>query len=151
MREITDVMTESSSIRDSTPTGVVAVICREKRFLVIRRSQHVRAPGAYCFPGGGVEAGETEAFALCRELDEELSASIDVVGRLWQCVTPSGIRLGWWQANLQTDSDLRANPAEVASIHWLTSEQVLHLPGLLQTNRQFLAAVANGRVQLQGS
>ena len=37
--------------------GVVAVVVLEERFLVIRRSQEVVAPGTYCFPGGAVEAG----------------------------------------------------------------------------------------------
>jgi len=37
--------------------GVVAVVMRGEQFLVIRRSQHVRAPGMYCFPGGTIEAG----------------------------------------------------------------------------------------------
>jgi len=50
---------------------VVAVILRGERFLVICRSQQVRAPGMYCFPGGGIEPGETEEQALRRELLEE--------------------------------------------------------------------------------
>ncbi len=44
--------------------GVVAVVMRGDRFLTIRRSAEVLAPGKYCFPGGGIEAGETEVAAL---------------------------------------------------------------------------------------
>ena len=40
--------------------GVVAVIVRDQRLLVIRRASGVAAPGMYCFPGGGIEPGEIE-------------------------------------------------------------------------------------------
>ena len=72
------------SISDESPAavpapirkhGVVAVILRGERFLVIRRSQHVRAPGMHCFPGGGIEPGEAEPDAVRRELLEELGVA----------------------------------------------------------------------------
>lgn len=44
--------------------GVVAVVVENRRWLVIRRSQCVVAPGKYCFPGGGIETAETEEQAL---------------------------------------------------------------------------------------
>jgi 8-oxo-dGTP pyrophosphatase MutT (NUDIX family) len=47
--------------------GVVAVVLRDERFLVIRRAAGVVAPGAFCFPGGGVEGDESETQALVRE------------------------------------------------------------------------------------
>ena len=52
--------------------GAVAVVLREKKLLAIQRSFTVAAPGAFCFPGGGIEPGETEEIALARELQEEL-------------------------------------------------------------------------------
>lgn len=68
--------------------GVVAVVTRADRFLVIRRSAHVVAPGAFCFPGGGIEPGENEEQALVREFLEELNAAIEPVRLLWRSVTP---------------------------------------------------------------
>jgi hypothetical protein len=41
------------------------------RLLVLRRSQESDHPGTYCFPGGGVEEGETYEDAARRELHEE--------------------------------------------------------------------------------
>jgi (d)CTP diphosphatase len=121
--------------------GVVAVITRCDEFLVIRRSQAVRAPGAFCFPGGGVEPGETEPAALRRELREELMAEIRVIRPLWQNRTASGVQLAWWRAELVEQSELTANPDEVASIHWLSASQLRLLPELLATNLEFLAAL----------
>ena len=52
--------------------GAVAIVVREGRMLVIRRSRHVIAPLTYCFPGGGIEDGETEETAVVREVHEEI-------------------------------------------------------------------------------
>jgi 8-oxo-dGTP pyrophosphatase MutT (NUDIX family) len=128
--------------------GVVAVIMRGEEFLVIRRSLTITAPGAYCFPGGGIELGETEPAALRRELREELTAEIRVIRRLWRNRTPSGVQLAWWRAELLEQSPLWANPAEVASVHWLSAGKLRGLPELLATNMEFLAALDRNEFQL---
>ena len=128
--------------------GVVAVITRQDEFLVIRRSQHVRAPGAFCFPGGGIEAGETEPVALRRELQEELSAEARIIRRLWNNMTPSGVQLAWWRAELEADSSLLANPAEVESIHWFSAAHLRDHPQVLPTNREFLVALERNEFRL---
>jgi 8-oxo-dGTP pyrophosphatase MutT (NUDIX family) len=127
--------------RPSPRHGVVAVITRGEEFLVIRRSQFVRAPGAFCFPGGGLERDESEQVALRRELQEELDADARILRRLWASSTPSGLHLAWWRAELVVGSLLRPNPAEVESIHWLSAHALLDRPDLLPTNREFLAAL----------
>ena len=119
--------------------GVVAVILRKDRFLVIRRSQFVRAPGRFCFPGGGILPGEEETTALERELQEELNVSIQPVRRLWTSVTPWGVSLAWWLAGLSEELTPNPNAQEVESVHWLSSEEILALPELLESNRDFLA------------
>ena len=47
-----------TTIADSRSNGVVAVICKDQQFLVIKRGPDVIAPGKICFPGGETEAGE---------------------------------------------------------------------------------------------
>lgn len=140
--------TMSQSTPPPQDRGVVAVIVQDARFLVIRRSQHVRAPGAYCFPGGAIEGSETEPVALRRELREELEASIQTIRRIWQCSTPNGVELGWWQAVLQNTQSLRPNPHEVDSFHWLTASQIVALPQLLDTNRRFMSALHRSEITL---
>jgi 8-oxo-dGTP diphosphatase len=126
----------------ATRSGVVAVITHQERFLVIRRSHLVRAPRAVCFPGGGIEPGETESVALLRELQEELAAKARAICRLWESRSASGLHLAWWRAELEANCVLEANPAEVEAIHWWTAEELLRHPDLLPSNRAFLGALA---------
>ncbi|MCA9185067.1 MAG: NUDIX domain-containing protein [Pirellulaceae bacterium] len=129
--------------------GVVAVIVRDARFLVIRRSHLVTAPAHYCFPGGGVELGETDERAVQRELMEELSIDgAEAIRCVWRCRTPSGVALTWWLTMVAPDCRPVASPAEVAEVHWLFAEEILLLPQLLETNRRFLRDLQCGRVQL---
>ena len=141
------------SNRDAKPDvpparrGVVAVIVDRDRLLVIRRSRHVVAPGAYCFPGGGIESGETESAALVREIQEELGVCIRPLRALWQSVTPWNVHLTWWLAAVSDDCVILPNADEVASIHWLTPAEIEALPDLLESNHEFLRALAAGEIE----
>lgn len=140
----------ASDSRPSPRRGVVAVIVNDERLLVIRRSQRVVAPGAFCFPGGAIESGESEATALVREIQEELGVSIRPLRPLWQSVTPWAVHLTWWLAEAEApDCVWTANADEVESIHWLTPAEIQALPALLESNHQFLRALAAGEIVLE--
>lgn len=118
--------------------GAVAVIERAGRLLVIRRSAFVSAPLRYCFPGGRIEPGETEEQTVARELREELQLDIQPLVKMWTCVTPWNVELGWWSAHLPVDAHPTPNPAEVHSVHWFTPAELRSLDGLLESNLEFL-------------
>jgi 8-oxo-dGTP diphosphatase len=128
---------------------VVAVVRRADKFLVIRRSQYVRAPGMYCFPGGHVESGESEAEAVCREMQEELALNALAQRLLWRNVTPWNVELAWWLAEVDPAAVPRPNPLEVESYHWLTPLEMRQLPQLLASNLEFLTACEEGQVELE--
>lgn len=70
-------MTEKKHVR------VVAALIRrnidgENRILITRRPDNSDFGGFWEFPGGKVEAGESDKEALARELIEELALSVDV-------------------------------------------------------------------------
>ena len=64
------------------PIRVLAsVITRDSRFLICKRPAHKRHGSLWEFPGGKVEAGETDLEAANRELKEELGVTVRKVGR----------------------------------------------------------------------
>jgi 8-oxo-dGTP diphosphatase len=135
---------DSSIIR----RGAVAVIVRENRLLLIRRSQHVIAPSMYCFPGGGIEPGETQQQAVIRELQEELGCVVEPRRWLWESISPWRVHLAWWLADLDGSAIITPNPSEVESVHWFTLAELANLPDQLESNYRFFDALARGEITL---
>jgi len=130
--------------------GVVAVVRRGGRFLVIRRAAGVLAGGAWCFVGGAVEPGETQEVALVREFAEELGARVEPLRKLWEYVRPDGrLVLHWWLARLP-GRRLRPNSLEVAEVKWVTLDELAALRPLLPSNRAFLAQLRAGLLGADG-
>jgi 8-oxo-dGTP diphosphatase len=128
--------------------GAVAIIPREGRMLIIRRSRQVIAPLAYCFPGGGIEDGESEEEALVREVYEEIGIRVRPRRRLWHCVTDWKVDLAWWLADADHAVVPMPNPREVESIHWVTPREMAALPDLLDSNRIFLDLIERGEIKI---
>ena len=141
------------SLKNIEPTphrkGVIGIVVDRDRLLVIRRSKSVIAPGYYCFPGGGIEAGETEPEALRREFLEELALEIEPTEQIWQYTTPWQVRLSWWLAERVDSEQPIANPDEVESVHWFTLAEIYKLGNRgLPSNRAFLDAIDREDVRL---
>ncbi len=128
--------------------GVVAVAVRQSCFLVIRRSEFVVAPGKYCFPGGGIAENECEERAVIREMREEVGVDVRPICRLWRSVTPWGVPLAWWHVEMPAEFIFRPNPDEVASVGWMTLEELAARNDLLESNQHFLAALRRGEILL---
>lgn len=124
--------------------GVVAVINREGCYLVIVRSENVIAPGKICFPGGGIEPNESPEEALIRECREEIGVRVRPIRQLDESVTPWRVRLAWWSAELVDDTPIVPNPKEVADILWLSVDEMLEHPDLLESNVLFLNKLKQG-------
>jgi 8-oxo-dGTP diphosphatase len=68
--------------------AVSAAIFRGGKILLVRRARFP-ARGLYSLPGGRVEFGETLQAALHREVDEETSLRIEIIGLAgWREVVP---------------------------------------------------------------
>jgi len=138
-------MNADHSIAAGDLRGAVGVLIEEGRFLVIRRSQLVRAPGLICFPGGSIEPGEAADEAVRRECHEEIGLQVQVETHLWSSVTPWGFHLEWFQVSRHVHQQPVPNPQEVAEILWLSPEQLAGRGDLLGGMTAFLAAWQAGR------
>lgn len=129
---------------------MIGIVQRQERVLVVRRSQQVIAPGMVCFPGGGLEAGESEPAGLRREFQEELALPIEPIRRIWQSIAPWDVELRWWLCQLAPDAQPQPNFHEVAAWWWEPWDALALRQDVLASNRQFLDALARGEISLDG-
>jgi 8-oxo-dGTP diphosphatase len=121
----------------------VVVACRrdDERWLLIRRSAWVRAPLRVCFPGGWIDAGESQADAARREMREELGAEVLPLQCVWRHdFSERPLTLWGWLAELQSPT-LIPEPKEVHEVLWLTAAEVVQHPDVLPHTEAFIAAL----------
>jgi 8-oxo-dGTP diphosphatase len=59
-----------------------AIIINENKILVTQRSEKMKLPLKWEFPGGKLETGESEIECIVREIKEELNIKIKIIERL---------------------------------------------------------------------
>ena len=121
----------------TTGEGVVAIIERAGRYLMIRRPDDIRAGGYWCFVGGGIEEGESQEQALVREVREEVGLEVAPGEKVWECLS---LNREWvlhcWTVR-DLGGDVQAEPREVAEHRWLTVAEIMRLPKLMPSVPEF--------------
>jgi 8-oxo-dGTP pyrophosphatase MutT (NUDIX family)/SAM-dependent methyltransferase len=108
---------------------VAAVIEREGRFLLGKRSAHkTNAPGYWCPISGRVEVGESHAEAVVREVCEETGLVVEALEKVAECDTHDGSAvMHWWRVRpLNLDAARLAND-EHSELVWVTPEEMRRL------------------------
>jgi SAM-dependent methyltransferase/8-oxo-dGTP pyrophosphatase MutT (NUDIX family) len=114
----------------STKVQVVAVIIeRQGRFLFGKRSAHrPKAPGYWCPISGRVEAGESQAEAVVREVREETGLAVEAIERVAECDTHDGSAImHWWRARPLNDTPARLANDEHSELAWVTLDELRRL------------------------
>ncbi len=116
------------------PKGILIVVRREGRVLMIRRADGLkRAPGVWGLPGGVMEPGESPREGALRELQEELN----LTGRPLQ-VLGSGpsfngeYELFWVEVAVDDFAPLQPRPEEVAEARWIAPRELATLQPLIR-------------------
>ena len=109
---------------------------------MVRRSKNVGSPLKVCFPGGTVEAGESQEQAVVREMWEELGLKVRPVRQVWQYEFPDKpLTLFGWIAELEDGSEMKVNEEEIAEVFWMDAQAGTSHPDGMATNRQFIACL----------
>jgi len=105
---------------------VGAAIIDGDRVLAAQRSEPPSLAGLWEFPGGKVDAGETDEAALVRECREELGVDVMLgarIGRDWPIGEHGVLRV--WLASIAA-GELTAH--EHAELRWLTIDELDDVP-----------------------
>lgn len=124
--------------------GVIGVLreptapASAERVLLVRRSETVRFPGLWCFPGGHVEEGEDPADAVTRELHEELSIRVAPERHLGVVRVPgTPYRLEVFLVRHESGV-LAPAPAEIAEVRFLTLDEIRVVGASMASNAHVL-------------
>lgn len=118
-----------------TPVPAASVIVLRDaplEVLMLRRNDASSfVPGAWVFPGGAIEAGETPAAAAARETREECGLELDpeslVLTSRW--ITPEGIPKRFdtyfFLAVVNREATVKIDGAEIVDAVWVTAAEAL--------------------------
>jgi 8-oxo-dGTP diphosphatase len=116
--------------RPSLRVIVAAVIVMDGRVLACERSAPAEVAGRWEFPGGKVEAGETDAQALARECAEELGVRVAVGARVGPDVPLAHGRAVLRVFAVTLLNGDRPRALEHAAMRWLAADELDSVPWL---------------------
>ncbi|MHC1789634.1 (deoxy)nucleoside triphosphate pyrophosphohydrolase [Solidesulfovibrio sp.] len=120
---------------------VAAVIWQAGRYLGVRRPEGKAMAGAYEFPGGKIESGETPPVALARELREELGITPTAIAFFREkahSYEHLSVRLHFFHVHAFDGEPL---PLEGQHMEWLTPQEGRMRP-FLEADRDIVDALA---------
>ncbi len=124
--------------------GVLGILERDREFLMVRRAPSVPKGGAWCFPGGHVEPGETARQAVVREMAEELGIEVIPTRRIGAIrVAESRYILVAWRVRHVAGTFVLAE-REVTEMRWLPITEIGGISPGLASNSLVAEMLAQG-------
>jgi 8-oxo-dGTP diphosphatase len=104
-----------------------AIILNNNKVLVTQRSEAMKLPMKWEFPGGKIQAGETEEECIQRELKEELGINVRIIKNLTSCEYDYGTFCINLIPFLVEYISGKVQLAEHRDAKWLTKEELIRL------------------------
>jgi 8-oxo-dGTP diphosphatase len=123
-----------------------ALYGRDGRILIAQRPPGKHMAGRWEFPGGKVDAGESEAVALARELREELGIEVSdsrPFMRLAHSYNDRDVELSLWIVEAFSGEPRSLDGQE---LKWVEPAR-LHQEDILEADQPFVEALRKARVQ----
>lgn len=126
--------------------AVVAIIARDRRFLFVKRSDHVAAGrGYWCPVSGRIEPGETQPAALQREVLEEVGLHVVADKKVAEGMSRDGaFLLHYWSCRIIAGTAHVASD-EATALRWLTVEELQRLAPVFEENVRVCEQIAHER------
>ncbi len=130
-------------------TIVAAIIERsDRRILIGQRRPSDTSPLKWEFPGGKIEDGETPEAALARELQEEISATMEKCAEIGRArhtyATPPGeLEIRFYAASI---AETKISPNEFEQVAWVLPKELSSYE-FHAANTQIIAQLATGRIK----
>ncbi|MEM6672802.1 MAG: (deoxy)nucleoside triphosphate pyrophosphohydrolase [Planctomycetota bacterium] len=110
-----------------------AVVVRDGRVLVARRTRPAELRGLWEFPGGKLERGESPGACLARELREELALAVEIgepLGsseRAARSGEAAGLRLTAYAARTTDNAEPSPIDGTHDSVRWVAADELAEL------------------------
>lgn len=115
----------------------MAIIRRGERLLFIKRAEGMPQPGVWAPPSGEIEAGESQAATVVREVREEVGLEVKPLRCVRTSVSASGTHtLYWWLAE-PISGTLALDPREASEARWVAAAEFAALSPTFPGDRDF--------------
>jgi 8-oxo-dGTP diphosphatase len=122
---------------------VAAILERDGRFLLGKRSPHKSAAGYWCPISGRIEAGESQAAAVVREVSEEVGLTVRALEKVAECDTHDGNAvIHWWRVEPLDATPARLANDEHSELVWASVAEMKRLSPVFLEDVEIFAAAA---------
>jgi (d)CTP diphosphatase len=125
---------------------IAAVIQKDGRFLLGKRSPHKNsAPAYWCPVSGRIEANETQEQAVSREVLEEVGLVVRAIEKVGEFDTHDGSALiHWWKVEILSGTAKLMNN-EHSELRWVTIEDMQKLEPIFQEDRELFEKIRESK------
>ena len=131
-------------------SAVVAVIMRNERFLIVKRSRFNPTAVGYWSPvSGEIEPGESQEDTVAREVREEVGLDAVADEKLCEIPSPDGLYLLHYWTTMVRSGEARICSREVDEVRWVTLAEMRQLTPHFEEDIEILGEVGLNRRMIQ--